>query len=226
MAPVAHGHVLAPGDEDVAGARRPLGLGLPVRLLRHVPGHDRHLAVDHDGDEVAGRRLGRAGGGEPRAGEVPGEVDPAVVHMEALRPAAPPEEPGADAHRDGGLLVELRAVVVAAIVGGRGGGGERPDAEHGPEAEAERGARPGERRQAEAGLVDRGGEAGPRPGAGARRRGRRGAEEGRDRVRHRAGAGTAAAPVPRLGDGNGVAFWGISRFDLGEGGETARLGVG
>jgi hypothetical protein len=43
--------------------------------------HDRHLAVDHDVDEIAGRR---AQGGEPHTREVPRQLNPAFVHVELL----------------------------------------------------------------------------------------------------------------------------------------------
>jgi hypothetical protein len=46
--------------------------------------HDRHLAVDHDVDEIAGRRLRRARGGEPHTREVPHQLNPGFVHAEAL----------------------------------------------------------------------------------------------------------------------------------------------
>jgi hypothetical protein len=61
----------------------PLPLHATVREAADEPARvPRHLAVDHDVDEVAGRWLRRAR--RPRTHEVPRQVNLAVVHVEPL----------------------------------------------------------------------------------------------------------------------------------------------
>uniref|UniRef100_A0A0A9CRA6 Uncharacterized protein n=1 Tax=Arundo donax TaxID=35708 RepID=A0A0A9CRA6_ARUDO len=188
---VAEVDVLPPREEHGARAagRRAPGPGPAVGRVGEVPSREDHLAVDDDGDEEPRGGLGGPGAREPRAGEVPRQVDAAVAGAEPPGPAPVPEEPGADAEGEGLLLVGF--VVEVASPEGRGGGGSgggrrrRRQAEDGAEGEAERGAGPGERDEAEVGLVDGGREAGPRRGRGRRRA----AEARRDRAGHERRAG-------------------------------------